>query len=236
MISRAFMDRDYAKYLLNKTIKDYNLIAEDFARTRQKPWPEFKFLFDDYLYPGERILDLGCGNGRLFEIIKDKKIDYIGVDSSEKLIKIAENNYPGAKFQVADALNLPFPDNYFDKVYSIAVLHHIPSQEFRLQFLKEIKRVMKPKGLLILTVWKFHRVKELFLIFKFAILKLLSLSELDFGDIFKTWGKKIKRYYHCFSRKELINLVKKVDFKIKESNIVQNKKGNRQNIYLIAKK
>jgi len=230
------MNKEYAQYLLKKTTEDYNLIAEDFARSREKPWPELRFLFADFLIPGERVLDLGCGNGRFFEFYKGENIDYFGVDSSEKLIEIAKKKNPGARFQVADALKLPFPANYFDKIYSIAVLHQIPSEELRLQFLKEAKRVLKPEGFFIVTCWKFHQSKELFLIFKFIILKLLGLSKLDFGDIFEPWGKKIKRYYHCFSKKELINLIKKADFKIKDIGLIKNERGNRQNIYLIAEK
>lgn len=228
------MEKEYAQYLLKKTSQDYNLISEDFARRREKPWPEFRFLFDNYLIPEEKILDLGCGNGRFFEFFQEKKIDYFGVDFSEKLIKIAKKKYPQAKFQVADAFNLPFPSHYFDKVYSLSVFHHIPSEELRLQFLKEIKRVLKPKGILILTNWKPRRWKERLLILKFAILKLLTLSKLDFGDVFEPWGKKIKRYYHFFTPKELRSLIEKSEFRIKEIGLVKNERGNRQNIYLIA--
>ena len=222
--------------MLRKTRQDYNLIAEDFARTRSKPWPEIKFLFDDYLRPGERVLDLGCGQGRFFEFCENKNIDYWGVDFSEKLIEIAKARYRRAKFRTTDGLNLPFSEDYFDRVFSIAVFHHIPSVSLRLRFLLEAKRVLKPGGFLILTVWKLHRLKELFLIFKFAVLRRLGLSKLEFNDILKPWGKKVKKYYHCFSEKELINVVEKAGFRIKKSGVVKNKKGSRRNIYLVAQK
>jgi len=230
------MDSEYAKYLLEKTCQDYNLIADEFSVTRQEIWPELAFLVEDYLTEGEKVLDLGCGNGRWFKLFQKKKIDYVGVDFSEELIKVAKRNYPQAKFQTADILKLPFPDNCFDKIYSIAVLHHIPSEELRLKSLKEAKRVLKPGGILILTTWKFHDKKELSLLFKYTILKLIGKSNLDFKDVLEPWGKKIKRYYHCFSKKELTGLVKKAGFKIKKSGIIKNKRGNRQNIYLIAEK
>ena len=230
------MDKKYAEYLLEKTKKDYDLIAEEFSRTREKPWEEIKFLFNDYLIFGEKVLDLGCGNGRYFPSFKEKRINYFGIDFSEKLIEIAKNKYPEGNFQVGDALNLPFPENFFDKVYSIATLHHIPSKEFRLQFLKEIKRILKPEGLLILTVWRFHQLKETYLLFKYTILKLFRKTKLDWKDIFEFWGKKIERYYHWFSENELKNLVKEANFKIEKIEFVKNKRGNRQNIYLIARK
>jgi ubiquinone/menaquinone biosynthesis C-methylase UbiE len=230
------MDLEYAKYLLEKTRQDYNLIADEFAATRQEIWPELTFLFEGYLTEGEKVLDLGCGNGRWFKLFQKKKVDYVGVDFSERLIKIAKRNYPQAKFQTTDVLKLPFPNNYFDKIYSIAVLHHIPSEELRLKSLEEAKRVLKPGGFLILTTWKLCSKKEFFLLFKYTILKLIGKSNLDFKDILEPWGKKIKRYYHFFSRKELVGLAKKAGFEIKKNGIIKNKRGNRQNIYLVVAK
>ena len=89
---------------------------------------------------------------------------------------------------------------------------------------------------MVITVWKFHETRELFLIFKFTILKLLGLSKLDFGDILEPWGKKTKRYYHCFSKRELRKTITGAGFRIEEFGVLKNKRGNRQNIYLIAQK
>ncbi len=199
-------------------------------------WEETRFLFDNYLVSGERVLDLGCGNGRHFPVFKEKGVDYFGVDVSEKLIEVAERKYPEGNFKRMDALNLSFPNNFFDKVYSIAVFHHIPSVDLRVGFLKEVKRVLKSGGLLILSVWKFHQLRERCLLFKYTILKLFGKTKLDWRDVFVPWGGKIERYYHCFSKSELENLVKKMEFKIKEIGVIRNEKGNRQNLYLVAEK
>lgn len=206
--------------------------------TRNRNWEELRELTKD-ISDNDKILDLGCGNGRLLEVLKDKKIDYIGVDSSEKLIKIAQKKYPQADFQVADALSLPFPDNYFDKIYSIAVLHHIPSKKYHLQFLKEAKRVLKPEGILVITVWDLWQKKFWKLILKYTFLKLTSQSKLGFKDIFYPWKNQkskteVLRYFHCFTKKELIDLAKKINFKIKK--IGNLKYRSRSNLYLIAQK
>jgi len=223
------MDLEYAKFILEKTKENYNLIAKEFSATRKEIWEELEFLFKD-LKEGEKILDLGCGNGRWYRVFKEKKVDYFGVDNSEKLIEIAKENFPEAKFFVGDALNLPFPENFFDKVYSIALLHHIPSEEFRIKVLNEAKRVLKRGGILILTCWKIHRLREIFALLKYTFLKLIGKSKLDFKDMFLPWGRRTLRYYHCFSKKELENLVKKSGFEIIKSGVVKNKNRKRQNL------
>ena len=247
------MEKSYAEYLLKKTVRDYNLIAKDYSRTRAFIPGDIKAL-GNYTLEGERVLDSGCANGRLIEVLRDKKVDYFGVDISERLIEIAKEKYlypvksdkvgakqfnrARAKFQVADALSLPFPDNYFDKIYSISVLHNIPSTEFQLRYLKEARRVLKPGGLLILRVWDFWKRRGASeLIFKYTFLKLIGKSQLDFKDVFVPWkdsrGKIVaQRYFHCFTKRELENLVRESGLKIKES--WRGGKDPRTNIYLIA--
>jgi len=134
------MNEKYARNLLDKTQVNYNRIASHFSNTRKYIWDDLKY-FEGFVNNGDRVLDLGCGNGRLLELFKNKDIEYIGIDNSENMIEIAKTKYPGANFQVGNVLNLPLKNNSFDKVFSIAVLHHIPSKEFRLKFFQEIKKL-----------------------------------------------------------------------------------------------
>ena len=198
-------------------------------------WEELKFL-EDYIKEGDKILDLGCGNGRLYELLKNKPIDYYGIDNSEKLIEIAKSRYPNINFQVADALNLPFPENFFDKVVSVAVFHHIPSKDLRLQFLKEIKRTLKPGGILILVNWSLNTWKRFSLFLKYAFLKILGKSTLDFGDAFIPWRNTTLRYVHRFTKKEIKTLVKTSGLKVLEIKTSKRPKGKESNILLIAEK
>lgn len=229
------MKRETALKILEEMRQNYNLIAEEFSQTRRSSWDEIKPLAN-YAHTGDKILDLGCGNGRLIEIFKGKAIEYVGLDNSERLIMAAKEKYPIQDFQVFDGFNIPFADNYFDIIYCIAVLHHIPSKHLRGEFIKEAARVLKPGGKLILTVWYFWQKKSYWrLFFKFTLKKLIGKSEMDFFDIKQPWFKKAERYFHLFRKNELRNLFEETGFKIEQLNIFSRGSENK-NFLVIVKK
>lgn len=132
--------------------KVYNDIASHFSNTREVLWDDLKDL-KHFTHTGDAVLDLGCGNGRLYQMFSDLSIAYTGVDQSEGLIEKARQKFPGANFVVSNMVTLPFGDESFDVLYSIASFHHLPNDELRLQTLKEMKRVLKPGGKIIMTNW-----------------------------------------------------------------------------------
>lgn len=93
----------------------------------------------------QSILDFGCGTGILTVQLKKLAEVVIGVDSSESMIKRAQQQYPDIKFIVSDALALPFEEQ-FDVVFSNAVFHWITDHN---ALLNNIHKVLKPGGLLI---------------------------------------------------------------------------------------
>jgi len=244
------MDSDLAQKLLRKTRVDYEKIAEEFSFSRKYLWEDLKG-FRKYIRSGNVILDLGCGNGRLYELFQDLEVKYIGIDNSKGLIEKAKRKY-GAKseasFQVGNALNLPFGENKFDVVFCIAMLHHIPSHQLRLKVLTEAKRVLKKGGLFIMTNWNLYQRKYWKYIIKSIFLKFYSLFiyhySLDIGDVFIPWrlksGEKIDRYYHAFTKKGLERLVISLGLELIESYYVcrREKVGCLKgfNIVIIAKK
>jgi len=233
------MKKDYAQYLIKKTTEDYNLISQDYARTRAAPAEDIINL-TVYLSPGDKVLDLGCGSGRLYGALQGRGVDYTGIDNSLELIAIAKIKYLEANFVVGDVLNLPFPGSSFDKAYSVAVLHHIPSTELRKQFFAEAARILKPGGLLIIRVWDLWRDGENWRrLLKHTFLKLTGKSQLDFKDILIPWkdsaGKAVvMRFLHGFTRNELNELAKYAGFKIKKTWLAG--EGNYANIYIVAEK
>ncbi|HNU96996.1 MAG TPA: class I SAM-dependent methyltransferase [Candidatus Portnoybacteria bacterium] len=213
------MKLDKAYKILEENKQTYNEIAEEFNQTRNK----YDYLINElkkYIKINEKVLDLGCGSGRLCslfftrsELISDRvNINYTGIDFAENLVKIAERKY-GDYFKTGDILNLPFSDENFDSVWSIAVLHHIPSFELRKRVLNEIKRVLKPNGRVIITCWK--------------------IKSLLRKDIFIPFQGK-KRYYHIFSKKEIKKMFEKAGFKIEELKTLRD--GKKKNILVVARR
>jgi len=220
------MNKKRVQKILEQNKKNWQIIAKTFSKTRKGNWNELKFL-PEYIKDGQKVLDLGCGNGRLYQLFQDKDIEYVGVDNSGGLIKIAKERFNKPEFIVADALDLGtrFPKNEFDIIISIAFLHHIPSEELRLKILKDCFSLLKPNGFLIFTVWNLRQWK---LICRYHLYSLF----LGKRDVFVPWKAtdgKIWRYHHVFTLREIRRLAKKAGFKI-----IRNEKDSSRGFNLIT--
>jgi len=91
---------------------------------------------------GERILDLGCGTGHLTAQIAESGAQVVGVDRSAEMVAAARAAYPNLKFEISDARQLKFRDE-FDAVFSNATLHWIHEPELVLQ---RIWKALRPGG------------------------------------------------------------------------------------------
>ena len=207
------MKKDVQIKLLKIVHDNYRDIAAQFDVTRKKYiWPELAKVLSG-LKDGDSLLDVGCGNGRLIENLGNKNISYLGVDNSEELIKLAKINYPEQNFKVLDILKLETLTQKFDLVISVAVLHHLPSQELRLEALKKLKSVTTPGGQIIFSVWKLWSNKKYQkYLWQNIWQKLTFKSNLDFGDLLFPWknnrGEAVsERYYHAFTKKGLKKLL-----------------------------
>lgn len=93
-----------------------------------------------------KVLEIGCGSALFTEkVYNATKADIISTDLSEDLLAIAEKKLPNVKFELQDAMNLPYGENTFDVVFGSSILHHLEMEPA----LAGMLRVLKPGGKLI---------------------------------------------------------------------------------------
>jgi MPBQ/MSBQ methyltransferase len=108
----------------------------------------------DQLPAGTTVLDVGCGIGGSSRILaKEYGFDVTGITISPQQVQRAQELTPAglsARFLVDDAMSMSFPDASFDVVWSIEAGPHMPDKAV---FAKELLRVLKPGGILVVADW-----------------------------------------------------------------------------------
>jgi len=112
------------------------------SRVRDKP-------FLSMLRPeqGDNILDVGCGLGYFTDMLSSDGAKCTGIDLDERCIEYCQENMRG-KYRVANVTDLPFADNYFNKILCTEVLEHIKENGV---VLDEIVRVTKNSGIIVVS-------------------------------------------------------------------------------------
>ncbi len=213
------------KKILADLEKGYDMVADKFSSTRFFMWRDLEF-FKDMVKPGDKVLDFGCGNGRLTGFLENRFEEYVGLDISQRLVEIAKQKYNSEKVSFvklsANFSTLPFKDNYFDIIFSIAVFHHFPSKGYALRVAGELQRVLKPSGKIVITVWNLWQKQYLEYYRKSKSKPSLEKSP-RFGSRSNGWleaeipfeasDKIFQRYHHPFKLKELETLLGEAGFK-----------------------
>ncbi|XP_077518767.1 class I SAM-dependent methyltransferase fire dancer [Amblyomma americanum] len=133
----------------------YEQLAPRLATPRL--WPRVhQFLRD--LELGSLVADVGCGNGQYLEAAG---LGALGCDRSSALARAAAS-CGGHQVVLGDALALPFRDEALDAALSVAVLHHLASTERRVQALRELARVLRVGGRVLITVWAMEQTQRKF--------------------------------------------------------------------------
>lgn len=114
-------------------------------------------------FKGKKVLDVGSGNGYVLSKYAGEGADVFGIDITPAGIDLCQKRFElldlKGDFRVADAQDIPFPDNTFDCVCSMGVLHHVPDTQ---KAIDEIHRVLKPGGRLIVMFYHRHSAKYQF--------------------------------------------------------------------------
>ncbi|HTE31061.1 MAG TPA: class I SAM-dependent methyltransferase [Chryseolinea sp.] len=182
--------------------------------------PIHQRLFKAYVVAREFIngdvLEIGCGEGRGVGVLLEKSKTFTAVDKLDSVLNILRKKFPGAKFI---SMNIPplsgLADNSYDCVVSFQVIEHIQDDA---SFLKEIRRVLKPGGLAILTTpnRRMSLSRNPWHIREYLPEELITLAQGIFASVEMkgiTGNEKVMTYYeqnrvsvHKFTRFDIFNL------------------------------
>lgn len=120
---------------------------------------------------GERVLDVGCGNGLYYTRLTNRgqEMDYYGLDLMETMVEHHPLASDKTRILIGDAETLPFPDDSFDIVMANHMLHHVGDIEAALQ---EFRRVLAPGGLAVIATNSMATMPELQVLMRRAIVLL----------------------------------------------------------------
>jgi tRNA (uracil-5-)-methyltransferase TRM9 len=207
------MNLDTYAALLELNRRFYAQFAGDFSRTRRS-WPPGFSRILPHVLQAANVVDVGCGNGRLLAFLADAGWcgDYCGVDSSEALLAIADEQSAGktgitrrflrAELTTCDsyqplAWTDPLGRDQWDAVILLAVLHHIPGADARGRLLAACADLLRPGGILIVSTWQFLGASRLNTrILPWERVGLRS-EDVEPGDYLLPWGENAAGQRYC---------------------------------------
>lgn len=221
------MNSETVQRLLQINREFYTQFAHSFAQSRSAARVNLELIMP-YVGDGVKVLDVGCGNGRLAKRLDDEHfgLHYVGVDASPQLIALARAvtlKRVSATLCLADvtapkwttALREHAP---FDLTLAFAVLHHIPSFDLRCRVLRDIHGLLRADGVLVMSNWQFTHSERL----KNKVVSFRTLDiderELEAGDALLDWKRDGAgvRYVHLLTRDEVQSLAAQSGFAVFE--------------------
>ncbi|MFA7308776.1 MAG: class I SAM-dependent methyltransferase [Patescibacteria group bacterium] len=211
--------------LQQEIINAYDAIARFDENRAVKLWSGTKEL-TKHITRGS-VLDLGCGDGRIFELFKDNPdITYTGIDFSPNSITVAikkYGKYKNATFITGDIANLP--DTVTHKSYELILLigsyHHLLEKTTRTTLLNKCQEMMTRDGTLVLTVWNIWNAHVYTKILPSLLRKLKTTSFTRIRDVgfpFRIGTTTIYRTYHLFLPQELKQEIHTVGLTVFQTN------------------
>ncbi len=223
------MDDETIERLLALNRDFYATFAEQFAASRSVTDPALTSILP-YLPCRARVLDIGCGNGRLAVLLDQERPGsrYVGVDAIPELIDEARER-TGQLLRTQVSLRLVdvtrrnwikhVPGVPFDCAVALAILHHIPDFSLRAQVLRGLAEVLDPGGYAVLSTWRFlahRRIRR-----KIVDWSVVGIdeSELEPGDYLLDWkrGGRGLRYCHMVDEEEMERLAAASGFTVRET-------------------
>ncbi|MHB9292334.1 putative Carboxy-S-adenosyl-L-methionine synthase [Hollandina sp. SP2] len=167
-------------------------------------------VFQKYVNTNAYILDVGCGYGRtLHELYIHGYKNSIGIDFSEKMIARGTNLYPHLHFEIMKNDRIRYSENTFDAIILLAVLTCIINNGEQIELLNEIKRILKPNGIIYINDFLLNTDERNIKRYEEyeSKYKIYGIFELPEGAIVrhheKTWVKKSLELFRALEYKEI---------------------------------
>ena len=201
----------------------YDSFAQSFEASRARTEPGLMRILPQ-ISAGSRVLDLGCGHGRLATLLPPR-CAYIGVDNSETMLDLAREQVhhrdpePEVDFVALDLLTASWPAHIpgrFDWIIMRAVLHHIPGYANRCRLLGKAIDLLKPSGSILVANWQFLEISRL----QRRVLPWseigLKPTDIEPGDYLLDWQRDGygRRYVHLVDALETHALARTGGFEI----------------------
>jgi SAM-dependent methyltransferase len=232
------MRDEIVNHLLAVNHAFYSRFATPFAHSRGSPQPGFVDLVDDLPLSIERVLDVGCGNGRFGQFLRNylPAFDYVGIDFTADLLTLA-TELAGGTFYERDISQRGFLDELgdFDLIVCLATMQHVPGKSNRLRLLCEIRKHLTQDGRVFLANWQFmssarqrRKIREW---------QEVGLSEADVevGDYLLSWEREGSglRYVRSIDEDETAVLVEQAGLAIENQFRSDGREGN-LNLYTVC--
>ncbi len=211
----------------------YEELSSGYIHWRVRPWDIIK------LVRGKYIADLGSGHCvQGSSIVSEGRSVYtLCLDLSPSMLAKGKIRFKDLMldFIASDALAIPLRSRSINALLTIAALHHLDINEL-VRALSEIRRVVHSGGIILITTWSPWQSRFLVKLIAMYLMKVLDvrIHPREFLIPWRSKSRTILRCYVLYSLKELINVVKKLGFKVISSGYFRPYPKGSSNIYIIA--
>ena len=201
----------------NKEVKNIDF----WERLLNEPPESYKSWFNDekkflhkHILCNSKVLEVGCGDGRSIKDIINITQNIIAIDNDKKAVNDATNNfkkYSNVRIILADAKELPFEDKSFNFVLCLITFANFGEDKYKV--LREMKRVLRDDGKIIISVFSEDALEERIKVYKKLGAPIKEITKNGTVIFDESLGANISEQ---FSKSELIKIFNKVELKIDE--------------------